>query len=517
MSFERRAWWIGRILAVLLIVVSLRAAYWQLIRGLRLDPVATDPVAAARYYADLRGEPTPNPAAPEAASLAQLPQPVVQRTVQMLSRIQRGRIYDRNGVVLAEDVGNPGSYTRVYSDPSLAHMVGYSSTLRTGIMGLEATYNRSLLGLDRPDTEIDRMLHRPIQGSSLVLTVDSNLQRAAAQALGGRPGTIIVLDAPSGAVLAMTSAPLFDPNAINNAEYAASLQGTTAMLNRATQALYTPGSTYKTVTMIAGLESRAITPRTIFDFGQPQIDSSGRPTYTYMVDGGLIYDRNHTENRLDLRMSFVYSANVAFAKVAHDMDTDDFIAAARRFGYSDPDYTRRFPLELPVALPQLANDVESIRTNNLLRAHTGYGQGELLTTPINMAVMMQAVVNGGSVPVPYMVESVRDPEGGVIRNRPNRHTARGLMRRDTAEFTRESMIALANHYWKDPNYLPGIVWGGKTGTAEVGDELTPHAWFSGFAQKGERQVVIVVVLENAGSGGQLAVPIFREVALAALP
>lgn len=517
MNIERRTWWVGRILALLLILASLRTAYWQLWRGLELNPVALDPAAAAQVYARMRGEPAPDPGAPEAASLAQLPQPVIQRTVRVLSSIRRGTIFDRAGNVLAEDRGAPGSYARVYTEPSLAHVVGYASALRTGITGLEATYNSTLLGFDRAGTNIDRMLNRPVYGSSLALTIDSRVQRAASEALAGRAGAVVALDAQTGAVLAMVSAPGFDPNRINDPEYSAALQGSSALINRPTQGLYIPGSTYKTVTLIAGLETGEVTPETVVDFGEPKTNAEGRPYYTYEVEGGVIYDANHRENRLDLRGCYVTSANAAFARFAYEMDPERFIDYGQRLGFSAPDYTGRFPLELPVAEPQLAYDLDDLRTNGLLRAHTGYGQGELLTTPLNMAMVVQAVVNDGAIPVPYLVERVLDPEGKEIRRRPNNHTVRGVMRAETAEFVREAMIAVGKAYWGEHFIaFPDAVGGGKTGTAEVGDGQEPHAWFVGFAGRGERSVVITVIVENAGTGGNVAVPIFQAVAEAAL-
>lgn len=513
MTLERRAWWIGRVLALLLVLVSLRAAYWQLWRGMALDPVAYNPAQAAREYAALRGDGDAATGESEAADLASLPQPVIQRTVAMLANTQRGKIFDRDGNLLAEDVGSPGSYTRVYTEPSLAHVIGYASALRTGIMGLEATYNRDLLGLDRPDTQIDRMLHRPVYGSSLTLTIDSEIQRAAAEGLAGRAGAVVALDGETGAVLAMASAPTFDPNQIINSEYAASLGESSALINRATQSLYTPGSIFKTVTMIASLDSGSVTPETVFDFGEPHQEAgTGRTYYTWTVNGGVIYDPNHSEDRLSLEMCYVRSANVAFAKMAYDLPADTFIDYGQRLGFSAKDYTGRFPLELVVAEPALAYNLDDLRTNDLLRAHTGYGQGELLTTPLNMAMVVEAVLNDGAIPVPYLVEDIRDPQGAVIQRKPNDHTVRGVMSAQTADTVRQAMISMVTTYYGD--YLPGAVVGGKTGTAEVGEDRAPHGWFIGFAEQGERSIVIAVVLDNAGAGSQTALPVFRQVAAA---
>ncbi len=516
MNLEQRTWWIGRILAGLLILVSLRVGYWQLWRGLALDPVALNPVEAARYYAQLRGEPTPAPGAAETASLAQLPQPVIQRTIEMLSTIKRGTIYDRNGNVLAEDRGKPGDYTRFYADPSLAQTIGYASAIRTGVSGLEATYNRDLLGLDRPDTTLDRMLHRPIQGSNLVLTIDNRIQQAAVDGLAGRPGAIIALDGKTGAVLALASAPEFDPNRINDPAYTATLQGSTALINRATQALYTPGSTFKTVTLIAGLDSGLVNPSTVFDFGKPHTGPDGKVYYTYTVNGFDVVDPNHTESKLNLQQAYYFSANAAFAKMAVEMDPDTFIRYGQRLGFSTPDYAARFPLELPVSEPQLANNIDELRTNKVLRAVTGFGQGELLTTPINMAMVVESIVNGGTIPVPYFVQSIQDPQGGTVRQQPDNHQVRGVMSSKTAGQVKQDMVALVDKWYGGKNFIPGAVSGGKTGTAQLGGEQNPHGWFIGFAEKGNQTVVVVVVLENAGSGSRTAVPIFQSVATAAL-
>lgn len=514
MNLERRTWYIARLLVILLMLVSLRAAYWQLIRGLTLEPVVLDPVEAAREYARLRGGPTPAPDQPEQLSLVQLPQPVIQRTVQMLSTIQRGAIYDRDGNILAQDTGQMGNFTRIYTDPSVAHTVGYASAIRAGVSGLEATYNRELLGLNRADTEIDRMLHRSVQGSSLVLTIDSQVQQTAVQALGGRAGAVLALDAKTGAILAMVSQPTFDPNRINEPEYMASLQGTTALINRVTQALYTPGSIYKTITLIAALDSGHVDERAIFEFGEPRKDEGGRTYYVYNVEGFEIRSR-HDANRLDLPTAYMLSANGVFAKLADEMGGDTFIEYNQRLGFSTDNYAGRFPFELVVSAPQLANDIDDIHNNRVLRASTGFGQGELLTTPLNMAMVVEAVLNDGSIPVPYLVESIRDPEGNVIRTRPEKHTVRGVISRETARKVKEIMIFMVENGIRG-ELVPNAVSGGKTGTAQQGGELEPHAWFIGFAERGERSVVVVVVGESAGSGGQIALPIFAQVANAAL-
>lgn len=532
MNLDRRVAWIGYLMALLLALVSLRIAYWQLVRGRALDPVAFDPRAAQQEYAQLSGTVTPGAATPGAPvnatpdgsvvmdadplALAQLPQPVMQRTANEIARIKRGSILDRGGVVLAQDVGEPGSYQRQYLDLSLAQTIGYVSGLRSGVTGLEASYNRDLLGLDSPTAELARSLDRPITGSDLVLTIDSSVQQTAAQALGDRPGAVVALDADTGAVLALVSAPGYDPNHINDAGYLESLaQMKAPLINRATQALYIPGSVFKTITLIAALDSGQVNADTVFDFGEPRY-SNGKPYYIYTVGNDEIIDPNHAENKLDLQMAYVTSANAAFARMAYEMNPDTLIDYAARLGFSDPNYAARFPLELPESKPQLANQVNELHSNALLRALTGFGQGELLTTPINMAMVIEAVLNEGSIPTPYLVEQVKDPSGLVLHTRPSQHTEKGIMSAQTADFVRDAMIALVKRFYGGDSFIPGAVSGGKTGTAQLSGDQSPHAWFTGFAEQDGRRVVVAVVVENAGSGSSVAAPIFRQVAAAAL-
>ena len=526
MMFEKRIWNIATVISVLLILVSARIVYWQLVRGLELQPVALDPAEAAQDYARLRDKSSPKQddlldLISDPDKLEGLPQPVIQRTTRLLASITRGSIYDRHDQILASDATNEvGNRSRVYSEPSLAHVLGYVSGIRTGVTGLERAYNDTLLGLDRPSTRFGQIVHQPITGSDLVLTIDSRIQRLADQELENRSGAIVVLDAHSGAVLAMASAPRYDPNRVLEPDYVTNLlescgdapgcQG--VFLNRATQARYIPGSTWKTVTLIAALDTGQVSRETVFDFGQPVSGPNG-PYYVYRVDGGVIPDPNHRESRLSLELSYAKSANAAFARMGDEMPPDTFISYASRLGFSPP---RPFPIEIEFSSSQLAQDVNDIRENNLLRAATAIGQGELLVTPLNMGIVVLAVLNEGDIPVPFLVESVRDPSGRIVNTQPNRQVIRNIMRPNTAQTVREMMITNIQQGSGGRANVAGLTVGGKTGTAQVGGDLPPHAWFTGFAENDERGVVIVVLIENGGQGSQTAAPIFARIADAAL-
>src|SRR5258707_8054654 len=152
MRFEGRLWQLGNLITLLVVLLSARLIYWSLVRADELRPVVVSEAAAKAYLAALQSDHADTLAALRVLSgdsaFGQLPQPVIQRTVDLLGTITRGAIFDRNGRQLAFDqMSAAGVRTRVYTEPSLAHVLGYVSGIRTGIAGLELTYNESLLGL----------------------------------------------------------------------------------------------------------------------------------------------------------------------------------------------------------------------------------------------------------------------------------------------------------------------------------------------------------------------------------
>ena len=515
MTLSMRLWHIINFSLLLMLLLSARLIYWPLLRGRELEPVVLDPLHAAAQYT---GAEVP-PAGPIA--LDALPQPVIQRTVAALSNIQRGGIYDRNGQPLAVSRPNEqGSPVRVYSDPSLAHTVGYVSGFGVGVTGIEQSFNRSLLGLDRFDTQLQNLAHQPITGSDVYLTIDSRIQQAASQALGQRAGAIVVLDSHTGAVLAMVSSPTFDPNRILDPAYANSLLAGCAgqpgcdgiLLNRATQGLFVPGSTWKTVTLIAALDSGLVTRDTVFDLGPP-LQSPEGPYFVYSVDGGTIEDRNHSLQRLNLDQAFARSANAVFARLGDELGGDTLLEYAGRLGFSSPRGAP--PIEIAASAAQAANDPDSLRANNLLRAASAIGQGEVLASPLNLALMTAAVLNDGDVPMPHLLYSLRHPDGQQLTDEPGGWWLRGAMRPATANTVREMMIVSAEGAGGRAS-VPGATTGGKTGTAQLSGSANPHAWFTGFAENERHNLTITVLVENGGSGSQVAAPIFAQVAQAAL-
>lgn len=521
MTLTQRIWHIVNVMTLVLLLMSGGLVYWQLVRGPALPPVVLDPVAAAAEYRELGRLPEADLTDP--VTLDILPKPVIQRTQALLAEINRGTIYDRTGRALAYDLElADGDRQRVYTEPSLAQTVGYVSGLRTGVAGMEYHFNEVLLGLNRFDTGLRQMVYQPIVGSDVHLTIDSRLQRAAAGALGSRTGAVVVLDARTGAVLALVSTPAFDPNRMLDESYLRSLFANCGaasncpnpFLNRATQGAYVPGSTFKTVTLSAALDTGQVTPETVFDVGPPRRDDKG-PYYVYEVGGSIVFDRNHTEQVLDLERAYATSANAVFGRIGAEMPPETFIEYAARFGFSRPDGATP-PLEIETSPAQVANDPQTLVSNDFLRAITAIGQGELLTSPLSMALVVATVVNGGDMPRSHLLQEVRHPSGQTLTGEPGGVWIGGVIRPETARQARQMMIAMAASYRGLQAAFPDATVGGKTGTAEVSSGQEPHAWFVGFAEAGERVVAITVVIEHGGRGGEVAVPIFSQVAQTAL-
>ncbi len=456
-----------RLVAVLLagfLLVGLTAGYWQVIR------------------------------APELLSRADNPRLVIAE-----QRVQRGRLLDRNGVVLAYDeVDEDGLTRRIYSYPELVHVTGFYS-LRYGVSNIEAAYDDVLRGLSgRPALQavVDGLLHRPQVGFDVMLTIDAAWQATADDALGERRGVVLVLDPHTGAILALVSHPAYDPNRLDETWETLRDAPDTPLLNRATQGLYPPGSAFKTVTLAAALESGLTSPEEVFT------DATG----TLQVGDFTVHCRNHPGlTSFDLFHAYAYSCNVAFAELGLRLGAQRLAATARRFGFEETP-----PLEIPAETSHLVLTSSLDELDEQKLAATAFGQGELAVTPLQMALVTAAVANDGQVPPVHLVQAIRDASGQWYE--PTRAAARVAISPSTAEQVRRAMILSVEEGRAAQAALPGITVAGKTGTAQVGEESAlPHAWFIGFAPAETPQVVIVVLVENGGAGGRVAAPVAREV------
>ena len=428
----------------------------------------------------------------------------------------RGTILDRDRRPLATTTRAEGIARRLYPEPAAAAVTGYFSPLLYGATGLEASWDDELAGRAGGNTllrALDDLRGLPPRGSDLTLTLDLDLQRQAHAALGDRPGAAVLLDVETGAVLALASAPSFDPNrlvAVTGADRAPAQAAWSALasdpraplLQRATSGLYPPGSTFKTVTAAAAIDRGLAGPETVYeDAGELTI--AGRP----LIEA----NRPNPEQTLwTVREAFAWSLNVVFAQIGLQLGGEALAEAARGWGWD-----AAIPFDLPVAESEVSTTPEFL-ADPVAVAETAFGQGELLVTPLQMALVAAGIANQGEIMRPYLVAALTAPNGETIEEVRPRLWRRGTGP-EAANQTAAIMVAAVESGALGTAYVPGYAIGGKTGTAETaGDD--PHAWFIGFiGNPGEPpRYAVAVVLDNAGGGGQVALPIGRDLLLTAM-
>ncbi|MEI6626308.1 MAG: penicillin-binding transpeptidase domain-containing protein [Thermoleophilia bacterium] len=434
-----------------------------------------------------------------------------QANVRLVYRdlaIDRGAIVSSDGVTLAES--KPGTldgrtvYYRHYPTAGLAaQLVGYSSLL-AGRAGLERSLDPELTGstgdLAGVVNSFDRMKGDTVRGDQVVLRLNAAAQKVAMEQLTslGVRGSVVVLDPSSGGILVMASTPTYDPN--TGLEKALSDPGS-PLLNRATQGLYPPGSTFKVVTAASALDAGVVTPDTKFP-GPACINSGGQPLCNY---------HGHAYGPHNFGYALIHSINTTFAKVGAELGQDKLEATMRGFGFFS-----RFPWDYPPE-QTLPSGIFN-RSGNMISANApidvprvAIGQERLLATPLQMAEVAAAVANGGQIIQPEPVQEVRAPDGSVVR-RPSPVYLGRAMTTETAATLRGLMKQVVDEGTGGAAAVAGLDVAGKTGTAETGRAGKNDAWFIGFAPaEASRYAFAVLVEDVAGTGGDVAAPIVAAV------
>lgn len=452
------------------------------------------------------------------------------RKIPAFLQVRRGTIYAGDRVVASSEVITPSRYVhRLYPEPDISYLVGYYNPTNYGVVGLEASFDRYLSGEEALDPLFEqqrRLLHRPVVGNDLHLTIDPVLQSVATDELGERKGAVVLLDAQTGAILAMVSYPHIDPQQLSFDPYVEDwgvesgrirdyyqsiiADPDTPLLLRATQGLYPPGSTFKTVTTAAALDTNTTQPMAIFSDtnGTIQVEAGG---YLHR-DCSTCRPANHGP-QFTLTEGYKWSLNVVFAELALKLGANRMVEYAQRFGFG-----LRYDLGVPVEVSRLAStDSAGLSGKNLLAA-TAYGQGEVQATPLQMALVAATIARGGELPAPYLVDRVTHWETGEIVWRFEPHSLQRAVSTQTNEAVRQMMLTSIQSGWAKGAAIPGATVGGKTGTAETGRDNTSHSWFIGFAGKDPNrpQYAIATMVEEGGEGTRVALPLAREVLVAAL-
>lgn len=435
--------------------------------------------------------------------------PSNNHTINKARFIKRGSIITADGLTLAESIQQAdGTYARSYPNGNLAaHVVGYYSQ-QYGTMGIENTQNDTLTGskdYSSWQNALNSLAGISEPGNSVQLTIDSRIQRAAEQALAGRVGAIVALDPRSGAVLAWASAPTFDNTNIQAAIEAANASGgaDTSMYDRATLALYTPGSTFKVLTLASALENGLATLDTIYD-------SPGR-----MEIGGAdvvsIGERGH--GKISLAKAFALSSNTVFGQVADGLGAEKLVATARAFGYG-----QQLGLDFTTAASVMPNP-EEMTEWELAWAGAGQpvGQGHTpgpQATVMQNALMAATIANNGIAMNPYVVSQILAPDGTVLKTTRG-HSLGQAVGSGTAEQVKQAMLDVVQNGTGSAAAIAGVKVAGKTGTAET-NNANANSTFVGFAPYDTPTVAIAVVIEQNAKGEESAAAVGGQVLRAAL-
>ena len=443
------------------------------------------------------------------------------------------------GPLFAHSVGS----VRRINERDLANLdqAKYSATNYVGKVGIEKVYESSLhgsMGIQRVETDAHGRVRQVLDrepskyGSNLDLYLDVSLQASAVRALKQRRGAIVAIDTETGGILAMVSKPSYDPNAfitgISSKDFEKISKSLDAPLfNRATNGQYAPGSTFKPIVGLAGIASKLVSwEETVDDRGEFKLPNQDR----LYRDWSWTPDNAGGQGIVDLRRAIYRSSNVYFYSMANRIEIDTLGAFARQFGLG-----QNLAVDIPEATLGLMPGPAWKEKNKKLpwfpgdTVNMGIGQGDILVTPLQMALVASIFANRGRIVRPKMVKSQK-----VTQVESDLKMVEGL---EDADWERmiaamEDVVHLGNQGFR----RNGTAWAyigqnisyrmaGKSGTAQVveikqGEEYSEeeleeaeknHAWFIAFAPVKSPKIAVAVLVENGGGGSSVAGPVARKV------
>ena len=420
-----------------------------------------------------------------------------QRQNLLAERTVRGKIVTEDGDVLAQTVtDSSGNETRKYPYGRIfCHVVGHSTQGKTGIELMEnfnlLTSNDNMLGNFRKKLAGEKTI-----GDNAVTTLNVSLQQVAYDALGNYKGAVVVSEPSTGKILAMVSKPDYDPNPSSlNGRWKSLVQntdGTSCLVNRATQGLYPPGSTFKIFTALEYIREND-------KYKKFSYDCKGTETQ----DGYTVNCyQNHVHGALDLKSAFAKSCNSCFAYLGTQLSIKSFRKNSE---------TMLFNRELPTAFVyNKSSFVLDSSSNKEEIMHTAMGQGKTQITPLHLNMVVSAIANKGVLMKSYVVDRLESASGSLVRQyKPN--VSGNLMTEDEAAILTNYMKEVVNS--GTATALSGFSYSvaGKTGSAEFDSSGSSHAWFTGFAPADNPSICVTVIVEGMGTGSEYAVPIAKKI------
>lgn len=435
--------------------------------------------------------------------------------IAAFSRDRGAILVGRNPVAESVAADDEFEFQRTYPAPfKYAHLTGYFSYFSQ--TGIEQTQNDVLSGEDSRlfvTRLVDLIQNSTPQGGRVQLTINPAAQDAAfdgLRALGDDvEGAVVALEPTTGRVLAMVSSPSFDPNRLASHDISEvtdtyevlNEDESMPLLNRGIQTALPPGSTFKLVTAAAAIESGAYDADSLVpggrDFKLPQ--SSVRiPNY----DGG-----DCGGDRISLTQALAISCNVSFLSLADELGSETMLAQAEAFGFNDT-YLQDLPAQGASRYPATLDPPQT--------AMSGIGQSEVAATPLQMAMVVAGIANGGELNRPYVVEEVQSPDYRTL-DKTGRDSLGRAVSAGTARQLTDMMVATVVSGTATAAQIPGVAVAGKTGTAQSSRNRPPYAWFVSFAPADDPVVAVAVLVESSSyprdeiAGGRLGAPIAKAV------
>lgn len=413
-----------------------------------------------------------------------------QRQLRQVERIRPGRVYTADEVVILGHQRAGARWKATYpGGDRFAHLTGYNAKT-----GLQYGLREPLFGLGQYSNPWDDLLRGGPAGNDVILTIKSSAQTIATEELAGKRGAVVALDPRTGAVLALASAPTYNPGRVLSTQEEFDLfrfDPAVPELNRAVQGLYAPGSVFKIFTAAAALDLKIATPKT--EFTCEGTERVARAKVVCRIASG--------HGRLDLDKALWDSCNIAFAKLAQQIGIDNFISYVKKLHVLD---------EADVALPSVRGRMYDFRgfKGEVALSEAAFGQGETMLSPFQIARLTATIANKGRVLQPYMVAEVRTPRRRSLMKGHARDFGQGISAA-AAEQLAGMMTDVVEKGTGRGARVSGVTVAGKTGSAE-NPQGPPHGWFTCFAPAENPRVVVTVVVEGGGSGSESAVPIARR-------
>lgn len=418
-----------------------------------------------------------------------------KRQEVLAAKTIRGDIVAADGTVLATTLQEETGERRYYPyNEVFAHAIGYAEN---GRMGVEQSANIYLVSSDvslsqKMQDNLEDVKH---MGNTVYTTFDTSLQQVAFNALGIYDGAIIVTEPTTGKILAMVSKPDFDPNTIiDEWEMIIEDSDSSILVNRVSQGLYPPGSTFKILTALEYIREN---PDSYEDYEYKCNGSFTKGDSTIRCYHGT----NH--GTIDFLTSFAKSCNSSFANIGMDLNRTEFSKTLNTLLFN-----QNLPVDF-VSNPSKINVSDNISDGSMIQA--SIGQGTTQMSPLHLAMITATIANNGEMMVPYMIERVETANGTTIKRFAPESLGQ-LIEQEDALILQELMISVVEEGTGTRLQSENYKAAGKTGSAEFSNSTSEsHAWFTAFSYDTEHPIQVTVIVEGGGSGGEYAVPIARQI------